>query len=236
MSTPVGHRRTQRLAPAIAVALVAIGVMSAVAVAAVINGNNAPNNLAGTAMNDEISLRGDRDRAQGNAGNDRICGQLGNDNSVLDALRGNAGDDNVVGGSGNDRLQGDAGNDTLIGDGGDGDANRPPNDPTNTRPNCVNEDYTETGSAGRDTIRGGPGDDTIRGGAGDDTIFGDDAAAGSGNDDIDAGTGDDFVFARGDGKIDAVDCGAGDNDQAQADANDTNVGNRCEEFGNIALP
>lgn len=98
-------------------------------------GTDNPDNLAGTAGDDQIEALASNDLAHGGAGNDSIDGGTGDDQ-----LFGDAGADNLYGGDGRDLLDGGAGNDQLYG--GDG------------------ADIL-VGGAGADQIFGGDGIDTV---------------------------------------------------------------------------
>jgi Ca2+-binding RTX toxin-like protein len=83
-----------------------------------------------------------------------------------------------------------------------------------------------SGGAGGDTIDGGAGTDLLKGEGGGDTITG-----GLGFDSIDGGDGADTINSYGDGSMDFVECGAG-NDTANVDAGDF-VDDDCETINVI---
>ncbi|NEX46217.1 calcium-binding protein [Pseudotabrizicola algicola] len=109
-------------------------------------GTTAPDEMAGTVLNDILLGGLGRDTIEGLQGNDVIAGERGNDD-----LTGDEGNDVVLGGAGNDRVDGATGNDLLVGGAG--------ND-------------TVTGGAGNDLLIGSSGSDTMQGGEGDDTLVG----------------------------------------------------------------
>ena len=149
------------------------------AVASVIVGTAGNDVLNGTALADEI---------QGLGGNDTLNG-LGGD----DVLDGGLGNDTLVGGVGNDTMNGGAGNDiyavTEVGDvvvelAGQGTDTVWTSLSSYTLSANVENliysgvgNFSGTGNALANTIRGGVGDDLIVGGAGADTMVG-----GAGND------------------------------------------------------
>ena len=172
------------------VALVALGVVSAVAVAATINGTNGNDTLIGTAANNTINACYGNDSVEGGGRNDTIDGGTGNDRLVGDGREiqcppgatsfsyctigqtSTPGNDSISGGSGNDRI---------------------------------------FGNAGRDSLSGGTGNDRISGESGNDSVSG-----GSGRDRISGGSGNDRIRAR-DNTRDTINCGSGRNDRVTAD-------------------
>lgn len=91
-------------------------------------GDDRPNSLRGTRLNDLIDGQGGNDFIHGKHGADILIGHLGNDYIVggsgadtlmggdgYDVLAGNSGNDVLVGGNGNDMLKGGSGNDILNG-------------------------------------------------------------------------------------------------------------------------
>jgi Ca2+-binding RTX toxin-like protein len=119
---------------------------------ATIIGNDLPNIINGTPLNDTIYGQGAGDIINGLGGNDIIYGDM-RPNGTFPPNQGN---DTLNGGDGNDILFGDGGNDTL--NGGTG------NDTLN-------------GGLGNDTLNGGTGIDLLNGGTGVDNMNG-----GDGND------------------------------------------------------
>ncbi|WPC06764.1 peroxidase family protein [Pseudomonas benzenivorans] len=174
--------------------------VTSVATSAVVNlitGTAGDNVMTGTAMDDEIQGLGGNDTLNGLGGNDVLDGGAGDDvlNGGLgdDTLIGGVGNDTLVGGSGNDTMTGGAGNDiyavTEVGDvvvelaGGGTDTVWTSLASYTLGANVENLTYsgsgnfTGTGNALSNIIRGGIGNDTIVGGAGADTMVG-----GAGND------------------------------------------------------
>jgi Ca2+-binding RTX toxin-like protein len=98
-----------------------------------------------------------------------------------DRIYGRGGDDLIKGRKGRDRLFGNAGNDTLL------------------------------GGKGKDKLRSGPGEDRVSGGPGPDRINGGDGSNQINMlDGVEQGSpGNDVIDARN-GKLDEIDCGAGD--------------------------
>ena len=92
--------RWSPLASASAVALLACGTFTAVAVAATINGNNADNVLVGTSSADVMNGKGGSDNIYGNGGDDFLDGGAGGDFADYNTIHG------LSGGSGSDRLSG----------------------------------------------------------------------------------------------------------------------------------
>lgn len=144
----------------------------------IIEGDNDPNVLAGTMLNDSIEGGGGNDDLSGGRGADLLIGGGGGDtltgNGGKDTLEGNGGRDALFGGGGKDHLNGGGGRDLLEGNGG--------------------RDALE-GGGGRDDLDGGGGKDALDGGGGKDRIEG-----GRGADLLTGGGGrDTFVFERGSG-------------------------------------
>jgi Ca2+-binding RTX toxin-like protein len=184
---------------------------------AIINGNNNPNVLVGTALADSIF---------GFGGNDSLYGFDGND-----YLDGGTGNDYMAGGAGNDTYVVDNISDTVFEAAGAGI------DKVNASVNYVLEDNVENlslfggaiagigngrgntiignananflaGQGGNDNLDGGLGNDHLDGGIGNDTMFG-----GSGNDGLSGRSGNDYL--NGGSGNDYLDGGSG---------NDTLVG------------
>ena len=106
---------------------------SGVALAALVEGDNADNNLTGTPMADTIRAFGGEDVVYALEGPDRIYGGYG-----ADHLYGNRGADRVFGGRGEDRLYGGYGDDHIVG-----------------------RDLNSSGIGQRDVLDCGPGYDTF---------------------------------------------------------------------------
>ena len=162
--------------------------------------------------------------------------EIVNGSRAADTLRGDALANQLVGGDGDDVLEGAGGADVLRGGAGADSASyadRGASDPVivtldgtaNDGAPGENDDVggdveNATGGAGADTISGGDGVNTLSGGPGNDVITG-----GGGVDAFRADAGDDVVRAV-DGNAEAVDCGEGADDLAEADAADQLIG--CE--------
>jgi Ca2+-binding RTX toxin-like protein len=165
-----------------------------------------------------IGAEGD-DFIDGGEGADTIVGHLGNDFLVggpgdeADDIYGDdiencarrtsapgLNDDEIFGGGGNDTLHGCEGLDKIHGEAGD---------------DRIDGDKDD------DVLLGGPGSDKLRGKKGNDTLEGDDPGEPNPRKDVlSGGAGDDILRAR-DGVKDSVKGGAGNNDQAETDSNDT---------------
>lgn len=126
----------------------------------------------------------------GNGGNDMIFGT-----SLDDDLRGGAGNDEIHGRAGDDSMRGNGGADDLRGGNGDDDI----------RGGGGND--VARGNAGADELRGQAGDDELRGGNGRDFING-----GRGVDELIGNGGNDRFKSNGDGSVDTVNGGRGNND------------------------
>lgn len=145
-----------------------------------IYGNDTPDTLVGTEVNDHIHGWNSLNPPNGEGpvqDNDLLIGLGGNDK-----LEGGGGDDQVEGGEGHDELYGNDGNDTVIGGAGDDD---------------IAEYQFYSDDTGSDLIYAGLGNDRIYQVYGVDTVF-----AGDGNDIVDfdnlsglveGGAGDDRV-------------------------------------------
>lgn len=87
------------------------------------------------------------------------------------------------------------------------------------------------GIGGQDKIVGKKGPDELYGGGGPDTIIGDEGAdeiyGGSGSDILRGDEGNDYINSADNDRPDIVQCGAGDEDRAVADDEDTVLG--CED-------
>jgi len=148
-------------------------------------------------------------------GNDTIFGS-----AFADSIDGGPDADVIVGGDGNDSIYGDDGNDTI--EGGDGD---------DTLGGGAQKDLIE-GGVGADRLNGNGGNDKLLGGPGGDRLYGYDGSdvldGGSSTDRLEGGPGADLMygvrgedrfFAAGDGSVDQLFGGDG-NDSALADATD----------------
>lgn len=139
-------RTPKRLVMVVAAAAVAVFLVSGIALAVTIEGNENDNIIAGTADDDTLVGYGGDDTISGFAGSDNIQGGDSADDlyggDADQASRGGA--DSVAGGAGNDLIVGASGPDELV------------------------------GGADDDIIEDGPADDTaednLKGGAGDDDI------------------------------------------------------------------
>jgi Ca2+-binding RTX toxin-like protein len=207
-------------------------VFATTAFAAVVTGNDNPENLRGTNGSDQINGNGGDDRIEAYRSADQVTGGTGNDRILAgrgnDSANGNAGDDRIHGFTGRDTLLGEDGNDRLYGSFGDD---------------------TVDGGPGNDRIVGGFGNDTSRGGDGNDLIFAsrgvDTTFGGEGNDDLwalarrdvngrmdltgdtlNGEGGDDRLHLR-DGERDTANCGGGTGDVALLDFKDVTDG-QCE--------
>ena len=153
----------------------------------------------------------------GNADNDRIFGGQGNDKidggDGDDELLGQHGADIIFGGSGVDDISGGDGDDVIYGE-RDTDplsAGEAGIDVDVTFPVFAEQDATDAGTAGGDTIHAGLGNDIVFGNAGSDTIYGED-----GNDLIRGNEDGDTIFGQsgndelyGNGGTDTIYGGAG---------------------------
>ena len=119
---------------------------------------------------------------------------------MAETITGGPGDDLLIGTSDPDTIYGRRGDDRIYGRGG-GDT---------LRGNRGGDRIF--GESGADTLYGGRGRDTLVGGPGEDMFFG--------------GRGADVIRASGDGSVDEVNCGVGD-DVAFVDATDV-VNADCE--------
>lgn len=151
----------------------------------VLDGDDSPNNIAGTDDDDTINGFGGNDTLNGGNGNDLIDGGDGDDN-----INGENGNDTLIGGTGNDLINTNQGNHLI--DGGEG----------NDTLNASGGNDSIIGGAGNDIINAGNGLDTLDGGEGNDTL-----SAGGGNDSIIGGAGNDLL--NGDGGNDTLVGGAG---------------------------
>lgn len=148
-----------------------------------ISGDDDPNNLVGTAGDDEISGYGQDDVIGPDAskgGNDTLYGGDGNDD-----IYGGNGDDILSGGNGKDQVLGGGGNDRLYA----GDIIK--------IDDAINEEnYDESDGEGA-FLDGQKGDDTIIGSVGNDILLG-----GDGKDLLIGGAGNDVLYADYDGEVD----------------------------------
>jgi len=113
--------------------------------------------------------------------------------AAVAATQATEGNDTLYGGSGDDAIGGLGGDDRIFGYAGD------------------DKLY---GGAGADLLYGGDGTDTIFGGEGNDRVFGqagaDTLRGNGGNDRIYGAGGSDVIRSGGDGKVDLVYCGYGE--------------------------
>ena len=133
------------------------------------------------------------------------CGQ-----ETRHCVDGSDGADRIVGSEQPDRVFAGAGDDRVWGRGG--------------------YDHIAT-SYGRDFVVGGPGNDTVVTHGNDDRLYGgpgdDHLTAGNGEDFVDGGPGNDWIRVAGDGRVDRVRCGSGQ-DGGYADRIDR-VARDCEQ-------
>lgn len=138
-----------RIPIVLSVSMIALFVVSSVALAAVINGTAGDDTLVGTSRTDDIF---------GHGGNDTVDGAR-----AWDELWGGFGSDSVYGRGGNDTLHGEGGNDTLYG--GSGDDELRGADGVDVLSGAAGDDrlYDRDGNAAeRDRFSCGPGIDTVR--------------------------------------------------------------------------
>ncbi len=132
--------------------------ISAVYLAATLDGGEGDDSLIGHIGADRLLGGAGNDLMTGSLGPDTLLGGTGNDTLAghddADVLQGGPGEDRLVGGAGNDQLAGDDDQDHLFGEDG--------ND-------------TLSGDAGDDYLNGGLGADSMSGGAGNDTFLADNA-------------------------------------------------------------
>jgi len=129
--------------------LLALFIVSSVALADVINGTAGRDNLVGTSRTDDIF---------GHEGNDTVDGR-----GAWDELWGGFGSDSVYGRGGNDTLHGEGGNDTL--NGGPGDDELRGADGVDVLSGAAGDDrlFDRDGNAAeRDSFSCGRGKDTVR--------------------------------------------------------------------------
>jgi Ca2+-binding RTX toxin-like protein len=217
-------------------------------------GDESNNNLSGGSGADILKGKGGNDTFDGGEGDDRIVGGSGDDimfgGAGTDALFALAGADVLHGGDDRDFLYGGRDADMLFGDAGD-DA---------LRGNLGND--TIDGGAGDDDVRGGGSNDALMGGDGNDFLLGeggkDRLMGGSGDDTLIGGRSgifdgvqDTFVYydndAGGGGfdrvrdfedgvdKIDFVDIGFADLDEALSIASERSGGVRFDFGGGDVL-
>lgn len=166
-------------------------------------------NLTALANIENLTLTGTAVTGTGNALNNSITG-----NASANTLNGGAGDDTLDGGLGADQLFGGAGNDTyVIDDAGDvvteksgegSDTVASANDALLTKLISNVENYTYTGSnnwtftgdAANNTLKGGSGADTLNGGIGNDVLDG-----GTGADQLTGGVGNDSYYIDDTGDV-----------------------------------
>jgi Ca2+-binding RTX toxin-like protein len=187
----------------------------------VITGTPAADYINAQNGDDTVNARDGADIVYGSLGRDIIDGEEGNDR-----LYGDNGDDKIEGGAGDDRLDGSTDNDKLWGEAG--------ND-------------TLYGSVGNDYLYGGSGCDILYGSLGGDTIYANNKESVCENPEtIDGKVIDDKVYGEdgndrintlGDGKVDIVYCGFGDDDRVWADPEDVlPVPGNCEHVNEGTPP
>lgn len=153
-----------------------------------IAGTNGPDVEDGTFGSDVIKSFAGDDTVRGDAD---FAGEPG---GARDFICLGDGDDTSDGAAKSDRIKGGPGNDTLDGD---------------NFPSPFGDFLF--GEAGDDTFTGGQGADVIRGGTGNDTIDnGTGTTINQGADNVEAGPGDDTINEAGDGSIDTVSGGRGE--------------------------
>ena len=182
--------------------------------------------FGGSAEEHIFGGRGD-DRLEGGGGDDQLF-----DGSALDANSFNFdedpnGQDTLIGGAGKDTARYDNRIDRtqilLDGLANDGSVVQGENDNVQTE-NVVGGRASDliVGDSAPNRISGNLGNDTLRGGAGGDTLNGEDGSdflvGDRGKDRLIGGDEDDVLLTAFDGFRDKSDCGAGDGDQALADA------------------
>lgn len=175
-----------------------------------IDGGGGDDTLVGADGDDAIDGGTGADNIDGANGNDRLTGGSGTDSDVLN---GNSGVDAV------DYSDRSVGVTATLDESGIGTGGQPgESDDLKSVENVMGGtgDDVFTGSSNQNRFDGGPGNDQLAGGDGIDTLNGD--------------AGDDSISAA-DNQSDAVDCGIGSNDTAQADGRDS-IAN-CE---NVTVP
>jgi Ca2+-binding RTX toxin-like protein len=147
--------------------------------------------LNGTAAAETLTGTGEEDTLYGLGGNDTLMGLAGND--VLD---GGAGNDSMVGGLGNDTYYVDSTGDVVVENIGEGRDEVRTTLTSYTLGANVEDltfigtgNFTGTGNADKNYIKGGAGSDNLSGGAGDDTLDG-----GAGGDLMSGGAGNDTYY------------------------------------------
>lgn len=139
-------------------------MLTAVAVAATIDGTDKGERLKGTRFDDTINAKAGKDKVIARGGNDTVNG--GADRDILsgergnDTINGDDGNDHMRGGNGDDTQDGGAGNDTIFAglgvdtsNGGDG------NDRLWA---LARKDVEGTDGESADTLDGGDGNDIFR--------------------------------------------------------------------------
>jgi Ca2+-binding RTX toxin-like protein len=177
--------------------------------------------LAALTNVENLTLTGTAINGTGNALNNVITG-----NAAANTLNGGAGNDTLDGGAGIDTLIGGAGNDTYVIDDAADVVTEKANEGIDTvvssditllagpRANIENytyngsSDWTFTGDAANNALKGGSGNDTLDGGGGNDTLDGgsgiDKLTGGLGNDVYYVDDADDTVIEAGKGGIDTI--------------------------------
>jgi Ca2+-binding RTX toxin-like protein len=161
----------------------------------VLFGNQNDNTFWGRSGDDRIEGANGNDILEGSAGADRLSGEGGDD-----VIKGQDGDDVAFGGNGRDTITGGDGVDRLHGEAG--------------------EDEIE-GQRNNDALWGEEGNDRLFGGSEADQLYGE-----AGNDLLEGGDGVDELFGQEDNdrlrardgiRDEAVNCGAGEDEAAEAD-------------------
>ena len=180
-----------------------------------IHGMNGADRLWGGLGNDTIYAGVGHDQVWGGIGNDELWAGIGHD-----TIWGEDGNDEIFGLSGFDLISGGTGNDTLWGgDGWDTVTGGTGRDLAflGAGADIYNDNATESGFAGGDTVFLGLGHDTAYGAGGDDIFHGM-----AGNDLLEGGVGHDTIYAGTD--ADTVMGGAGDDELWGGPGNDLVVG------------
>ncbi len=182
-------------------------------VADILNGNQNANTFWARRGSDIVHAANGDDILEGHDGTDRLEGEGGDDTirgqADPDTVLGGPGADTIFGGPGGDRLHGDEGNDEIDGEG---------------------ESDSIWGEDGADRLTGGTGFDDLYGGRDNDSLFGDSDGdelfggteddlvnGGDGADELFGQAGNDRLRARDGVRDDAVACGDGTDEPAEAD-------------------
>src|SRR6188472_338181 len=138
-------------------------------------GDTGSDHLDGGGGNDDLSGAEGKDSLVGGAGDDDLLGAKGPDTLIRaggnDFLNGDKGSDQEDGGGGDDRLSGDKGNDEIDGGPGSDQIDGGPGDDPKLDGGAGNDFVF--GGAGSDSATGGEGDgDVVRGDSGEDMLDG----------------------------------------------------------------